>query len=103
METCLNWCGDRVFVSTDDRALITKCLSGIKRFPGECEIIALPAENDGTLYFSCPVSFGKKAIRNLFPQKREPMSADRRAEAAARLAVARKKKKEVTNDDGSRE
>ena len=98
METCLNWVGDRAFISTDDRGLINRCLAGIKKNPDDCKIIALPEENDGCLYFSCPVDFGKRAIRNMFPPKREPMSAEQRAATAARLAAGKARKE--GNRDG---
>lgn len=89
METCLNWCGDRAFISTDDRGLISKCLKEIQKHPGECEILAMPAANDGCLYFSCPVEFGRKAIRNMWPAQRTPMSEERRKAAAERLRLSR--------------
>ncbi len=92
METCLNWCGDRAFISTDDRALISRCLAGIRKHPEECKILAMPADNDGCLYFSCPVEYGKQAIRNLWPRQSRQMSEEQRAAAAARLQTARAKK-----------
>ena len=103
METCLNWCGDRAFISTDDRGLIKRCLEGIEKYPDDCKIIALPEKNDGCLYFSCPVAFGKRAIRNLFPAQRKPLTEEERAAVAERLAAARTKQKEGGESDGASE
>ena len=82
LETSLSFFGDgRCFVSTDEPALVRRCYAGIENHRDEVEIIAEPPENDGVLYFSCPVSFGRRAVRALFGPKQ---SAEQKAAAAAR-------------------
>ena len=85
METCCNYTGSIMYVSTDERSLITKLTKLQKEHPDEVEIIALPKDNDGCLYCKIP----SKWLRIAPPLKRN-LSDERRAELAERMRKCNK-------------
>lgn len=90
METCLNHYGgeDYITFSTDERKWLNKLRKQMEAHPDEVKVIA---ENpDGGLVVHLPYSW----LRAPAPKKKvAPMSEERRAAAAERLAKARKAKK----------
>ena len=94
METCLNWTdGDNAYLSTDDPGVRSALLRQAEKQPEAITILARPEQNDGCLYAKVPVKFARRALKKLIPNKREPMSAERRAEVAERLLAGKAKKR----------
>lgn len=76
METCCEYTDSVMWVSTDERRMITRMMKLIAEHPDETEIIKRPEENDGCLYCKVPATWLKIAP----PVKRE-MSEKQRAAA----------------------
>ena len=67
METCCEYTDSVMWVSTDERRMITRMMKLIAEHPDETEIIKRPEENDGCLYCKVPSTWLKIAP----PVKRE--------------------------------
>ncbi len=67
METCCEYTDSVMWVSTDERRMITRMMKLIAEHPDETEIIKRPEENDGCLYCKVPAMWLKIAP----PVKRE--------------------------------
>lgn len=67
METCCEYTDSVMWVSTDERRMITRMMKLIAEHPDETEIIKRPEENDGCLYCKFPATWLKIAP----PVKRE--------------------------------
>lgn len=61
METSCTYTDKTMFVSTDERRIITRLMKLKDSHPDDVEIIALPADNDGCLYCKVPSSWFKIA------------------------------------------
>ena len=46
-----------MWVSTDERRMITRMMKLAAQYPDEVEIIARPENNDGCLYMKCPANW----------------------------------------------
>lgn len=80
METCCKYTDSVMWVSTDERRMITRMMKLIAEHPDETEIIKRPEENDGCLYCKVPSTWLKIAP----PVKRE-MSDEQKAAASQRM------------------
>ena len=80
METCCEYTDSVMWVSTDERRMITRMMKLIAEHPDETEIIKHPEENDGCLYCKVPSTWLKIAP----PVKRE-MTDEQRAAASQRM------------------
>lgn len=80
METCCEYTDSVMWVSTDERRMITRMMKLIAEHPDETEIIKRPGENDGCLYCKVPSTWLKIAP----PVKRE-MSDEQKAAASQRM------------------
>ena len=80
METCCEYTDSVMWVSTDERRMITRMMKLIAEHPDETEIIKRPEENDGCLYCKGPSTWLKIAP----PVKRE-MSDEQKAAASQRM------------------
>ena len=80
METCCEYTDSVMWVSTDERRMITRMMKLIAEHPDETEIIKRPKENDGCLYCKVPSTWLKIAP----PVKRE-MSDEQKAAASQRM------------------
>ena len=80
METCCEYTDSVMWVSTDERRMITRMMKLIAEHPDETEIIKRPEENDGCLYCKVPSTWLKIAP----PVKRE-MSDEQKAAASQRM------------------
>ena len=69
-----------MWVSTDERRMITRMMKLIAEHPDETEIIKRPEENDGCLYCKVPSTWLKIAP----PVKRE-ISDEQKAAASQRM------------------
>ncbi len=67
METCCEYTDSVMWVSTDERRMITRMMKLIAEHPDETEIIKRPEENDGCLYCKVPSTW----LRIAPPVKRE--------------------------------
>lgn len=76
METCCEYTDSVMWVSTDERRMITRMMKLIAEHPDETEIIKRPEENDGCLYCKVPAMWLKIA-----PQ---PARSEAQKEAARR-------------------
>ena len=83
METCCEYTDSVMWVSTDERRMITRMIKLIAEHPDETEIIKRPEENDGCLYCKVPSTWLKIAP----PVKRE-MSEKQRAAMEKNLQKA---------------
>ena len=61
METCCEYTDSVMWVSTDERRMITRMMKLIAEHPDETEIIKRPEENDGCLYCKVPSTWLKIA------------------------------------------
>lgn len=80
METCCEYTDSVMWVSTDERRMITRMMKLIAEHPDETEIIKRPEENDSCLYCKVPSTWLKIAP----PVKRE-MSDEQKAAASQRM------------------
>lgn len=80
METCCEYTDSVMWLSTDERRMITRMMKLIAEHPDETEIIKRPEENDGCLYCKVPAMWLKIAP----PVKRE-MSDEQKAAASQRM------------------
>lgn len=80
METCCKYTDSVMWVSTDERRMITRMMKLIAEHPDATEIIKRPEENDGCLYCKVPSTWLKIAP----PVKRE-MSDEQKAAASQRM------------------
>ena len=80
METFCEYTDSVMWVSTDERRMITRMMKLIAEHPDETEIIKRPEENDGCLYCKVPSTWLKIAP----PVKRE-MSDEQKAAASQRM------------------
>ena len=85
METCCNYTGDVMFISTDERWLINRLMRFKEARPDEVEIIRNHENNDGCLYCKVPADW----LKITPPAKRE-LTDDQRAAMAERLRNCRK-------------
>ena len=54
METCFNYCGDKGYMSSDERKWIGRIRRLKEQHPEEVRIIAEPENNDGCIYAELP-------------------------------------------------
>ena len=85
METCCNYTGDTMYVSTDERWLINRILRFADKHPDKVTVIRMPENNDGCLYCKMP----SKWLKITPPAKRE-LTDEQRAELAERLKNSHK-------------
>ena len=92
METSLSYTEDRVFLSSDEKAIINRFETWLRAgHENDCRVIRRPAENDGCLYVELqPVSMAQRCMRKLFSPKRE-VSEQQRETARARMLELRNK------------
>lgn len=95
METCCEYTDkERMYLSTDERRLITRILKFQEKYPSDVTIIKRPEENDGCLYCIVPPSW----LKITPPVKRELTEEQRRA-SSERMAYMREKKALMNRDD----
>ena len=95
METCCESTDtDRMYLSTDERRLITRILRFHEKHPDDVVILKRPEENDGCLYCIVPPSW----LKITPPVKRELTEEQRRA-SSERMAYMREKKALMSRDD----
>ena len=95
METCCEYTDkERMYLSTDERRLITRILRFYEKHPDDVTIIKRPEENDGCLYCIVPPSW----LKITPPVKRELTEEQRRA-SSERMAYMREKKALMSRDD----
>ena len=95
METCCEYTDkERMYLSTDERRLITRILRFQEKYPDDVTIIKRPEENDGCLYCIVPPSW----LKITPPVKRELTEEQRRA-SSERMAYMREKKALMSRDD----
>ena len=72
METCCEYTDSVMWVSTDERRMITRMMKLIAEHPDETEIIKRPEENDGCLYCKVPATWLKipDAVLKIDPVRR---------------------------------
>lgn len=87
METSCTYTGSVMFVSTDERKMITRLMKLKEAHPDAVEILALPPNNDGCLYCKVPASWLRIA-----PPKKRDLSDEERAELAERFRANMSKK-----------
>ena len=80
METCCEYTDSVMWVSTDERRMITRMMKLIAEHPDETEIIKRPEENDGCLYCKVPSTWLKIA-----PPVMREMSDEQKAAASQRM------------------
>ena len=81
METCFNYCDDKVaFFSSDERKWLNRIHKLKEQFPEQITIIREPEVNDGCIYCKLPAS----ALRVQLKQKVE-LSAERKQELSERM------------------
>ena len=80
METCCEYTDSVMWVSTDERRMITRMMKLIAEHPDETEIIKRPEENDGCLYCKVPSTWLKIA-----PPVKLEMSDEQKAAASQRM------------------
>ena len=86
METACGYLDDKVmWVSTDERRMITHLLKLAEKHPDEVKVVARPEENDGCLYLKCPASYLK-----INPPVRQNLSDEQRVARSERLKTMRK-------------
>lgn len=86
METACGYLDDKVmWVSTDERRMITHLLKLAEKRPDEVKIVARPEENDGCLYLKCPASYLK-----INPPVRQNLSDEQRVALRERMKSMRK-------------
>lgn len=85
METCCNYTGDAMFISTDERWLINRLMRFKESRPDDVEIIRTTENNDGCLYCKVPADW----LKITPPAKRE-LTDEQKAEMAERLKNCRK-------------
>ena len=95
METsCTYTDKERMYLSTDERRIITRVLKFQEKYPNDVTIIKYPEENDGCLYCIVPPSW----LKITPPVKRELTEEQRRA-SSERMAYMREKKALMSRDD----
>lgn len=95
METCCEYTDkERMYLSTDERRLITRILRFYEKHPDDVTILKRPEENDGCLYCIVPPSW----LKITPPVKREMTEEQRRA-SSERMAYMREKKALMGRDD----
>ena len=95
METsCTYTDKDRMYLSTDERRLITRILRVYEKHPDDVTIIKRPEENDGCLYCIVPPSW----LKITPPVKRE-LTEEQRKASSERMAYMREKKALMGRDD----
>lgn len=57
METCFNYTGKEMFVSSDERKIINRVLKIKQDFPESVSILSYPKDNDGCIYAKMPASW----------------------------------------------
>ena len=87
METsCTYTDKERMYLSTDERRIITRVLKFQEKYPNDVTIIKYPEENDGCLYCIVPPSW----LKITPPAKRE-MTEEQRQAMMERMMKARGK------------
>ena len=95
METsCTYTDKERMYLSTDERRIITRVLKFQEKNPNDVTIIKYPEENDGCLYCIVPPSW----LKITPPVKRELTEEQRKAQAE-RMVCMREKKALMSRDD----
>lgn len=93
MEVCCEYTDDKVmWVSADQRKIITRILELKKQYPDKVDIQRLPEQNDGCIYATCPAEWLR-----ISPPRAVNMSDEQKAETAERLKKARVEKAETAN------
>lgn len=96
METCCEYTDkERMYLSTDERRLITRILRFYEKNPDDVTIIKRPEENDGCLYCIVPPAWLKVTP----PVKRE-MTEEQRQAMMERMANMRDKRTGIALDLG---
>jgi len=80
METSCSYTGATMFVSTDERRMISRLLKLAATHPDDVEILALPPVNDGCLYCKVPASWLR-----ITPPKKMDLSDEERAALSERF------------------
>ena len=90
METCCNYTDyNKMYVSTDERGLISRIMKFAEQKPDDVTIIKRPEENDGCLYCIVPTKWLK-----ITPPKKYDLTEEQRmarAERMSKLGKSRKK------------
>ena len=95
METCCEYTDkERMYLSTDERRLITRILRFQEKYPNDVTIIKRPEENDGCLYCIVPPSWLK-----ITPPVRRELTEEQRKASSERMAYMREKKALMSRDD----
>lgn len=95
METsCTYTDKERMYLSTDERRIITRVLKFQEKYPNDVTIIKYPEENDGCLYCIVPPSW----LKITPPVKRE-LTEEQRKASYERMAYMREKKALMGRDD----
>lgn len=95
METCCEYTDkERMYLSTDERRLITRILRFHEKRPDDVTILKRPEENDGCLYCIVPPSW----LKITPPVKRE-LTEEQRKASSERMAYMREKKALMSRDD----
>ena len=95
METSTGYDDRKImWVSTDERRMITRMLKLAEQYPEEVQILAMPETNDGCLYMKCPASW--LVIRH---PKKMNITDEQKAAAAERLRKAREAQRTGQADD----
>lgn len=91
MEVCCEYTDDKVmWVSADQRKIITRILELKKQYPDKVFVHRLPEQNDGCIYATCPAEWLR-----ISPPRAVNMSDEQKAETAERLKKARVEKAET--------
>ena len=80
METCFNYCGDKGYLSSDERKWVGRVRRLKEKYLDEVRIIAEPENNDGCIYAELP----KEWLQVRPPVKRN-LTDEQRQEIADRL------------------
>ena len=95
METsCTYTDKERMYLSTDERRLITRILRFYEKHPDDVTIIKRPEENDGCLYCIVPPSWLK-----ITPPVKRGLREEQRRASCERMAYMREKKALMGRDD----
>ena len=95
METSTGYDDRKImWVSTDERRMITRMLKLAEQYPEEVQILAMPETNDGCLYMKCPASW--LVIRH---PKRVSLTDEQRAAAAERMRKWRENRNADESDE----
>ena len=80
METCFNYCGDKGYMSSDERKWIGRIRRLKEQHPDEVRIITEPEDNDGCIYAELP-----KEWLQVRPPKKMNYTDEQRQEMSDRM------------------